>query len=205
MKELKYGSGIDVIITKVGKETFLLKGDYCRLWQSLKENNYNKVIAQSINLSEATCLRLLNKLLSHNLIESKRSTELKQEEVPEQIRELVKNKDMRSIFYFIKAKEIKDLSNNSQINKKLEKIELTINNLSNPKISNSLNLLKTSIFLLSFSSVLIGLLIYYNALMISTIAIAPFIMATCILILTMIITGIILSIKTIRELLLNSK
>lgn len=204
MKELKYGSGIDVIITKVGNETFLLKGDYCRLWQTLKENNYNKTIASSLNLSEATCLRLLNNLLNHKIIESKRSTELKQEEVPEQIKELVKNKDMRITFYFNKAKEIKNLSSNSQINKKLEKIESTINNLSNPKINNSLSLLKTSIFLSSFSCILISLLIYYNALMLTTI-IAPFIIATCVVILVMIVTGLILSIKTIKELLLNSK
>lgn len=107
MKELKQGNGIDVVILKLGNEKFSLKGNYYDLWNELKINHYNKTIASKLNLPEPTCLRMIRTLLANKLIESKMSTELDINNVPNDIKELIKNKDLRITFYFNKAKEIK--------------------------------------------------------------------------------------------------
>jgi len=208
MKELKHGSGLDVTIVKVGHEEFLLKGNYQRLWQELKEHHYNKSISLNLNIPESTCLRLLKELIKYNIVETKLSTELKTNEVPEEIKDLVKNKDMRTIFYFNKAEEIKDLSTKSQITKKLDKIESKISNISNQKankVTISLDSLKSSMLLFLFSLIMISLMIYLSIVMIEITIIAHFILADSLVILSILITGLLLLLKTYKELSLNSK
>ncbi len=142
MKELTDGGGIAVTyVINPDKDKYSLKGNYYGVWNSIsKGNHYRKVLAQDLNINETKISRILNTMLKHGLIEKKTSHDMKLEDAPDSIKELIKNKDLRTVFYFPLAKETKSYTpeeSSKKIVKEIKQVRKEISDLKNKPQNNS--------------------------------------------------------------------